>query len=190
MDSARRITAAISAVILLSSVSVLAVLPYAPKSKGLVGIRAGIIGRATIDYGAERNLQSMIDLSLGLFWEVPFTRHAYSGIWIDGHNIEAAGQQQFLLDVSLPVAYAYEFPRARMLLRPVIAFGLGHLANITFMDATSYLTIKVLVQLHFLLPKQRAWIIELGVFHAPVGGNSKLDVSIGPAVLLRLGYVL
>ena len=160
--------------------------PYAPKGKGLVGPKLGILGRANVDAGDE-TFTSKINVSLGLFFDVPVAGGFYSGIAIDFHNIQVLDQQQFFLDVSIPLKFSIPIDRPGIIVKPVVAVGWGHLAGITFMKATDYLTVKGLVELHYLMPKKRAWVFELGVFDAPVGGNSHTDSSVGPAPFLRVG---
>jgi len=169
--------------------SSLGISPYAPKGKGLVGPKIGILGRANIEAGDE-TFTSNINISLGLFFDVPVVAGFYSGIAVDFHNIEVLDQQQFFLDISIPLKFSIPFDRPGIVVKPVVAFGWGHLAGITFMKATNYLTVKVSVELHYLMPKKRAWVFELGVFDAPVGGNSHTDSSVGLAPLFRIGYVL
>lgn len=166
-----------------------AISPYAPKGKGLVGPKIGIMGRADIDAG-DQTFTSEINVSLGLFFDVPVVGGFYSGIAVDFHNIEVLDQQQFLLDISIPLKFSIPFDRPGIIVKPVVAFGWGHLADIGFMSPTDYLTVKVLIELHYLMPKKRAWVFDLGVLNAPIGGNSHIESSVGPALLFRVGYVL
>jgi hypothetical protein len=169
--------------------TLLGISPYAPKGKGLVGPKIGILGRANIEAGDE-TFTSKINVSLGLFFDVSVAGRLYSGVAVDFHNIEVLDQQQFFLDISIPLKFSIPFDHPGIIVKPVVAVGWGHLAGITFMKATNYLTLKASVELHYLMPKKRAWVFELGVFDAPVGGNSHTDSSVGLAPLFRVGYVL
>lgn len=171
------------------SASAFAISPYAPKGRGQVGPKVGLISRTTINANNEEH-QTKINVSFGLFFDVPVSGPFFSGVAVDLHNFQVLDQQQFFLDFSVPLKYTYAPRRAGIAVKTGVAVGLGHLAHITFMDATNYLTLKGFVELHYLLPKMRAWVFELGVVTAPTGGNSDVDSSIDPILYSRIGFVL
>ena len=125
-----------------------------------------------------------------MFFDLPVSRNLFCGLSFDLHNILIYGRQKFMIDVSFAFKYSHEYKRLRMALKPAVSFGYGGLPSYGFMHRTDYLTLKAYVELHFLLPRMHAWIVELGAFAAPVGGNRYDDVSIEPAVLLRIGYII
>jgi hypothetical protein len=176
-------------VLLSLSTGVSAISPFAPKGRGDVGLKAGIIGRTDVDIDGEI-VSSGIGFSIGPFFDIPLSQRFSLGVAVDFSNIEVLDQQQFFLDVAVPFKFTKKWKRRGLALKPAVAIGFGHLADIGFLERSSYLTTKAYVELHWLLPKRQAWVAELGVFWAPVGGNREHDVKLGPVAMARLGFVL
>jgi hypothetical protein len=163
--------------------------PLGPREKGSVGIKLGLIGRSSIDLDTA-NYDTDMGFSIGPFWDVPLSQRFTLGLSMDFHNILVNDQQQFALDFSIPFKYIIRYSHLKLTLKPAFAVGLGHLADITFLEPTNYLSLKWFVEAHWLLPRKRSWIAELGVLWWPVGGNSANDVTLGPVLIARVGYVL
>ena len=177
----------VTAIVLLS-VDILAISPYAKKGHGKFGIKGGMIGRADFETDNEV-LLTTIGATFGLFADFPVSQKMYSGFSFDFHNIILQNVKDFMFDIAWVNKYVIPMERWNVDVKPAVAVGLGILPDLEFVKDTRHLTVKVWVELHFKQPRQRSWLFELGGFYTPEGGRKGVDVKIGPAIMLRAGYV-
>ena len=68
------------------------------QSHGVVGLKAGMIGRADFDSDEEHS-QTTIGASFGAFFSFPVGTKFFIGPAFDVHNMLVLGKQEFMLDL-------------------------------------------------------------------------------------------
>jgi len=152
---------------------------------GIFGAKVGIMSRANIR--GDLYLRTEIGSTAQVYADFPVWRRFYLATSFDFYYIELVRNNDVMIDGSLGVKYEFLLPRANMLLRPGIAIGYGFLPEINEIRATSWATVKTFMETHFTINPRRAFVCELAVMGAPVGGYGSLDLTLGPAFMLRVG---
>ncbi len=171
-----------------SSSPAMAIFPWESKGSGTFGMKGGILGRANF-VTTQDSTNTKIGASFGLFVDFPVARKVKTGISFDLFNIIALGNTGYLVDGSWTLKYVQSWPHTGIALKPSASIGVGLMPKTGYMKDTIYLTTKAWLEFHFLLSRNRAFLFEVGVFNAPNGGDSEIDVKIGPAIFVRVGYV-
>ncbi len=161
-------------------------------AKGGVGLKVGLIYSSifTLDSaGVESEFEADIGLSAALFFEIPVVRMTAFTISGDIQDIQLFDMRQKMFDLNFGIKHSFYNHRARMAWRPAIAAGYAYLAEIGRLEASDYLTLKTAVELLVLRQRIPAYVLELGVFWSPRGGNRTYDVVFGPVWTLRAGVM-
>jgi hypothetical protein len=162
---------------------------YGKWHRGLFGIKAGLVHEGTVRLNGEEKA-TKLGLSGGVFFDVPVTAWSMLGISADVHSFQALSRGQALLDIGLAVKIPAYLKKAEMALKPGAAVGFAHLAQISYLEASDYLSLKVFFEAVFYTKKKYAWTGEFAVYYLATGGNSEYDVTWGPVVMLRGGVNL
>jgi hypothetical protein len=157
--------------------------------RGVFGVRAGIINSTTMKVG-DREYTSNVALIGGVLFDAPLTRKTTIGVTADLLDIQVFDERQKALDVGITFKYAIYREYTRMALKPGLGVGYAYLARIGYLDASGYLTLKTFLEAIFYVDRRFAWIADIDILWAPVGGNREYDVTYGPAVIARFGVVL
>ena len=152
---------------------------------GRFGIKAGVISRMTMD--GDLKLNSEIGSTAQVFADFPKGEGFYFGTAFDFYYIEINRSNQIMIEPNISLKRAYSLKRDEILLMPVASIGFAYLADIGDLPSSNFLTFKFMVEAHFKIDARKAWVGELGLFNAPTGSNGRLDVSLGPGVMLRWG---
>jgi hypothetical protein len=140
-----------------------------------------------MDYDTDWTLQSGVGSCAQLFADFPQGRQFYLTTAFDFYYIGLGGDNQVMIDASLGIKRAFALGRAGMYLKPAAAVGFAYLAQTGDLPAARFLSIKLYIESHFTIDVRKAWVGELGLFHAPTGSNGSADVTFGPGVFLRWG---
>ena len=181
----RIVSVLVTAVLLSLSPSVLAQNLVGRVSSGLFGIKAGMISRMNMRGGLR--LHSEIGSSAQVFVDFPKGKGFYISTAFDFYYIEINRSNQIMIEPSIGFKRSFHLRRANMILRPTGSIGFAYLADMGDLPSSNFLTFKFSVEAHFKIDAKKAWVGELGLFHAPTGSNGRLDVSLGPGVMLRWG---
>ena len=187
LPGAARLVIALSLVLSVAT-DVSAIFPWESTGTGSLAFKAGAMGRADF-VTSEDTTKTTIGASFGICADFPVYKRFRSGFSFDLHNIIALGQGRMMVDGSFTTKYDLVFDRAGVTVKPSAGIGFGILPEMGFMPVTYHLTLKAWLELHFHMSRKRAIMLEIGVWKAPGGGNSDIDVRIGPALFFRLGYV-
>jgi len=106
---------------------------------------------------------------------------------VDLLDINVVDDRQWMIDVSLGIKRVLHLRGSSVAVKPGIAIGYAYLAEFLPLDATEYMTWKVLVETAFLVSKRYSYIFEFSVTGTDGGGNSEVDVDANPIVGLRFG---
>lgn len=161
-------------------------------TKGGVGLKVGLIYSSifTLDSaGVESEFEADVGLSAAVFFDIPIYRMTAFTISGDIQDIQLFDMRQKMVDVNIGLKHSFYSHRARLALRPTITAGYAFLAEIGRLEASDYLTLKTAVELLLLRPQNPAFVLELGVFWSPQGGNQTYDVTFGPVWMLRAGVM-
>jgi hypothetical protein len=101
----------------------------------------------------------------------------------DGEDAET------LLDIGLTWKYMLIRAEDRFAIRPGIGVGFGTLRRRQALSGTNYLTLKLSTEIIYSSPGSLGFLIEVGGFYTPTGGDSETDIKIGPLPFVRGGVL-
>ena len=153
-----------------------------------VGVKLGMLysSRFRIDGVASA---TGIGLSGGVVFDFPISRRFLYGVAIDLQDVHVFETRKKVLDLSLPLKYAFLFERQNWELRIVSAAGFGYHAKVDILERSTYLTLKGGLEAVFHGDTRFSLVVDLLVFAAPIGGNRDHRVSYGPSLIARVGFV-
>ena len=168
---------------------------YDPRgSKAKFGAKIGFIYsmniRITPRDSARWTVSTDPGLTGGVFLDIPMSRHGVIGVAVDLYDIQVENfrERRKFLDGSISVKRRFPLSKHRVEFRPGLGVGFGYIAAFADIhDPTSYLMLKGSIEMLFNTRKRFAWMLDLVVVGAPVGGNNQADINFGPTVLVRLG---
>jgi len=162
---------------------------------GAVGFKGGLISAATlhvqsIDSGATRDYNTGIGLSAGVFFDVPLSRKLMVAFGLNFWDIQVFEEREPMLEADIGLKYVIYKPVSRLAIRPGVAIGGAHLADIGDLRTSRYVTAKVFTELMFFLRGEKhAFLLEVGAFGLVNGGDNDFSVTSTPIMYLR-GAVL
>jgi hypothetical protein len=154
-------------------------------TKGVFGIKLGLISRANIRGDLE--LETEIGSSAQVYADFPIFKDLFLTASVDFYYIQIIRQNDIMIEGTGGLKHEFALNRAGMFLRPGVGVGYAYLPEIGVMESTDYITLKVLVEAHFPIDKKKAWVGELAVMGAPKGGNDDVELSFGPGFIVRWG---
>lgn len=183
------------AILAIASISAAAGRKQAARPKmlqvGAVGFKGGLISAATlhvhsIDSGTTRDYNTGIGLSAGVFFDVPLSRKLMVAFGLNYWDIQVFDERQPMMEADIGLKYVIYKPASRMAIRPGIAIGGAHLADIRDLRVSRYVTAKVFTELMFFLRGEKhAFLLEVGAFGLVNGGNNDFSVTSTPIMYLR-----
>lgn len=163
--------------------------------QNVVGIKLGFVNGATfrLNYTDSATgsvkAHSRAGVMGGLFFDMHISQSSSISFATDIIDIVVNNDREKFLDLSLAFKHRISSPEAAMILRPAVGAGLGYMADINFLKASSYLTLKAYCEMLIRTERPHSYLLELGVVGSPNGGNSRIDVHITPMVYMRVGIV-
>jgi hypothetical protein len=152
------------------------------------GVKLGMLysSRFRIDGVAS---ETGIGLSGGVVFDFPISRRFLYGVAIDLQDVHVFETRKKVLDLSLPLKYAFPFERQNWELRIVSAAGFAYHTKVDVLERSTYLTLKGGLEAVFHGDTRFSMVVDLLVFAAPIGGNRDNRVSYGPTLIARMGFV-
>jgi len=154
-------------------------------TRGIFGVKVGVMSRANMR--GDLKLQTAVGSTAEVYADFPVAARLHVSTAFDFYYIQLVRDNDIMIDANLGLKYEIPLPRANMFLRPGVAFGFGFLPEINTIDASTYATAKLLLEAHFAVNPRRSFVSELALWGAPVGRNNTYDLTLGPAVMLRVG---
>lgn len=154
-----------------------------------VGLKAGLITSGTI-YVEDGEFDSDASYSIGGFLDYRLAPKLFGGISVDAHNISAFDEEKMLVDAELTLKALVAGATGRVAVRPGLGIGYGTVGAISGVaESSQYLTVRGFAEVLVPLGARSAWLGEVAVLAGPSGGNSDLDITFGPMLLVRGGFV-
>ena len=155
-------------------------------ARGAVGLRAGIINTGTLEEGdIERDPN--LGATGGVFFDVPTLGKLMTTFSIDIYDVRLKRVSERFIDVSLGFKWVFHKYRQKMAWKPGAAVGIGYLADMGQVSASTFLTVKGFLEMMLFTDGRHAWVFDLGWVVAPVGSNEVHEVSLAPSIYLQVG---
>lgn len=154
-------------------------------TSGVVGLKAGVISR--MDFDTNLPLQSEVGSCAQVFADIPQGHEFYLTAAFDFYSVAIYRSNQVMIEPNIGLKRIFSLPRPKMFLKPAVSVGFSYLAQMGNLPAARFLSLKLLVEIHFTIDSKKAWVGELGLFDAPTGSNGKRDVTLGPGIFVRWG---
>lgn len=158
---------------------------------GAVGFKGGLISAATmhlqsIDSLRTENHDTGIGLSAGVFFDVPLSRKLMVSFELNYWDIQVFSERQPMMEAGLGLKYVIYKPASALAIRPGVAIGAAHLADIGKLRTSRYVTAKAFTELMFFLRGEKhAFLLEIGAFGLVSGGDNEFNVTSTPIMYLR-----
>lgn len=166
-----------------------------PGGQNVVGIKLGFVNGTTFTVkdragvAPDSAFHSQAGVMGGIFFDMSLSRSRHLSINMDIIDIIVNSDREKLLDLSLTLKQRITTANSPFILRPAIGAGLGYMADMNFLRASSFLTLKGYCEMLISTEKPHSYLFELGLVGSPSGGNRKNDVHFTPIVYLRAGIV-
>ncbi len=161
---------------------------------GYFTMRAGFLyeGNGHID-GASIPLDAGFTFGVGLDFRL--RRNLYLATSCDIHRMYPYGFGEYFIDAAAGFKYRRLGRTSQVAFQPGFLVGYGRLATVstvytTFLESSSYLTLKGSLEIIFFSRYQAAFFCEIGAFWAPTGGDGIHRIKLGPLALIRAGAML
>ncbi len=96
-------------------------------------------------------------------------------------------ESETLLDIGITMKAYIGKPDRGLVLRPGFKIGYGTMRRRGTLNGTNYLTLQAMLELMYLRPNATGFLIDAGVWSAPSGGDSEVDINVGPLAFIRIG---
>jgi hypothetical protein len=163
--------------------------------QNVVGIKLGVANGATFSV-ADRSTQSSdstyhsrAGVMGGIFFDMRLSESRHLSLGVDILDVGVNTDREKLLDLSLAFKQRISPSRSPFILRPAIGVGLGYMADMNFLKASSFFTLKGYCEMLLQTEKPHSYLLELGLVGAPSGGNATERVRFTPMVYFRVGIV-
>ncbi|MBU0984992.1 MAG: hypothetical protein KKA42_14055 [candidate division Zixibacteria bacterium] len=154
--------------------------------RGSIGIKAGVFSKG--DFDAHDPYTTDIGATAQVFADFPVSSRNYLGMAFDFHNIKILRSNAVMVDISLVGKHSFPIKGNDVIIQPAAGIGIGALAQFNEFDESRYLTTKLSVEALFKYRRREMWILEVGIFRAPLGRSDAVDIVIGPMFFARVGY--
>ena len=163
-----------------------------PATGGRVKVKAGV--KFGMMYASRFRIAGVVSetgtgLSGGVLFDAPVSRRFLYGVALDLHDLHVFEARKKMLDLSLPLKYAFPFEENDWELRIVAAAGFGYHTQVDILERCSYLTIKGGIEAVFHGDTRFSLVTDLLVLAAPIGGNRQHRVTYGPGLIARIGFI-
>lgn len=162
------------------------------------GLKIGMVSSGDVDVDG-----TAVDLgagwSFGAFFDHPIGSRIHLGVTFDMMNLKwtRTGSEwdytlkERLLDLGLCAKVTFTGEESDLIVRPGAGLGLGVMPKLpeAGLAASSYLTLKGMVEVAYDNGGDVIYLIEAGLWYAPSGGDEYSDVTIGPLLQLRAGVM-
>jgi len=159
-------------------------------------VKVGLIGSGSVDIdGVE--IDHSTGYSLGLGYDFPAGERGHYGFSVDLHRMKWSGETEHfdgqdaetLLDIGLTWKYILIMSEDRFAVRPGLGVGFGTVRRRQALNGTNYLTLKLYSEFIYSTSGTVGFLIEVGGFYTPTGGDSETSIRIGPLPYLRAGVL-
>lgn len=163
---------------------------------GFTGIKAGIIGSGKVKMENAEAEQST-GFNFGLDFDLPFGEKLHYGAAIDvmrmSWQIPGASptfdESELLIDIGIRMKALIQREDSPLAFRPGVGIGLGVLPRFGPFRGSNYLTLRAFGEFIYFPDSGPGWLIEVGTWYAPNGGDGAFDISIGPLLTMRAGLL-
>lgn len=162
------------------------------------GVKLGFVGSGQVDLGG-RDADQSASLTGGLFFDLPFGSRLSYGLSADFFSMSWESEEApfpfeesaWLLDLGVTLKGNFVSESSAIGFRPGIGVGIGVLPRMETANvaASNYVTLKAFLEVIYSTPGDLSFLIDVGVWHAPSGGDNATDIKVGPLVFLRAGVM-
>lgn len=153
----------------------------------LFGVRAGIVELDCLDIEGADCVDTDIGYGGGVFLDYGLSSSLSGGLYADVNSIGGEfgeDDSELMVDVGATLKTAFGDRTRRAYFRPGVGVGYGHLdLGETARMLTTRATLEVVLPQAGLM----SWLVEGGLYYAPLGSADDVDVTFGPGFLLRVG---
>ncbi|HVP06651.1 MAG TPA: hypothetical protein VMS71_02325 [Candidatus Acidoferrum sp.] len=133
--------------------------------------------------------------TFGVGMDFRLRRNLYFATSCDIHRMYPYGFGEYFIDAAAGLKYRRLGRTSQVAFQPGFLVGYGRLATVatdyaTFLESSSYLTLKSSLEIIFFSRYQAAFFCEIGAFWAPTGTDGTHHLKIGPLALIRAGMML
>ncbi len=165
-----------------------------PDFERFSGVKVGMNGAGDVKIEGVTGDQST-GYNLCLFADFPAGGRIYYGSAIqvlrmkwsvhsDSVNYE---ESETLLDIGITMKAFIGKPDRGLVVRPGFKIGYGTMRRRGTLNGTNYLTLQAMLELMYLRPNASGFLIDAGVWSVPSGGDSEVDINVGPLAFFRIG---
>jgi len=159
-------------------------------------VKAGVIGSGTVDIDGT-DVDQSLGLSIGLGYDFPLGERLHYGFAINlyrmkwsAETVDFQGEDtETMLDIGLAWKWMAVMSEDRFAIRPGLGVGYGTLRRRQSLNGTNYLTLKAFTEIIYFSARETGYMVEVGGFYAPTGGDSDTDIKIGPLLYARAGIM-
>ncbi len=158
------------------------------KKRGMFGVKLGQFGEGTVTVN-DTEYDTDAGTTFGVFLDYPITSRLYAGGAFDISNLDFGREEEKLLNAAVTVKYNIAKKNSQLILRPAVQVGYAMLNEVMFIDNSTYITLTVFTEAIFKATDKFGIVTDIGLFWALSGGNDEYDVTGGPMLTLRAGFV-
>jgi hypothetical protein len=181
-------------VLCLLLISVAAADDDTAKKRGMFGFRIGQYGSGTLtaiekatDVETEYDTES--GTTYGLFLDYPITHRIYVGITFDISKLDFGRAEENLMNGGLAIKYNLTNRNSKIILRPSAQIGYAMLPSTLGYKSTNYITFYASGEIINKVAEKFGIMGDIGLFWGLSGGNNEYDVTGGPMLIIRGGFV-
>lgn len=152
------------------------------------GLKAGLVGPGCVYVDDSACIDGEVNPGFGGFVDYMLADRLSGGLYLDIQRVgvEAFDETETMFDVGLALKAVIPLSGSNLTFRPGFGFGYGRV--VVFDEATTFLTMRVPLEVTVDLASGRSMGGEFGVYFAPMGGTDDADVSFGPGFLLKFVF--
>jgi hypothetical protein len=162
------------------------------------GVKLGLVGSGSVDLDS-RAADQATSFTGGLFFDLPLGSRLSYGLSADFFSMSwdrenppfPFEESGWLLDLGVTFKGNFMSESSAIGFRPGVGVGIGVLPRMEMANVASsnYLTLKAYLEIVYSSPGDLMFLFDVGVWHAPSGGDNAIDVQVGPLVFLRAGVM-
>lgn len=152
------------------------------------GLKAGLVGPGCIYVDDSACIDGDVNPGFGGFVDYMLADRLSGGLYLDIQRVsaEASDEVETMFDVGLALKAVIPLSGSNLTFRPGFGFGYGRVVVADL--PTTFLTMRVPLEVTVDLASGRSMGGEFGVYFAPMGGNDESDVSFGPGFVLKFVF--
>lgn len=189
---ASRIVCRVLATLLLIATTII-LLTSGTQGSTNVGVKAGLITDASVDFTGKNESTGSFDLETGQSWsvqasvELPLYSSFRSILALDYHRLGDLGKSEMILQGSFGIRYHWETRSQRFAVRPGAAVGYGYLGETSVTGSGNLILLNLSTEFIIFSESGTGFVIETAGLWSLTGGNDDYDIEAGPMFLVRAG---